>query len=614
MCGIAGIYFFKNFNNNFPHSEILNSLRHRGPDFQSFHIQNPFILYHARLSIIGLDNKSNQPLQYKNSILAFNGEIFNYQSYLKQFTDENLNSDTLLLARMLHYEGMECLNKLNGFFSISFYHAPSGDFFLIRDRLGVKPLYYSIDDEKICFASEIKPLLLLKGKCELNYDALLRYAQFGYVPGHDTAFKEILSLPQGHYLKISANHQTEIKPWFNFSPQTINETASTNTFFSLMKNSVELRLTADVPVGGFLSGGIDSAIVCGLAAQIKNDFQTFTLGFSDEPFFNEIHIAKKTSEFFKTNHQDVYITNNEIFDLIPEFIKKNDHPFADSSALNIYFLCKKLNGKIKVILSGDGADELFKGYLKHTALLFTSYPLFPFIFRCLRQLFFFNKGGRNSKISNLIRKIHKLGNLTSDEMKNIVHLMKFYSKDPAPFFLFKEKKSLIPHDFLKPIEPFSSSSASDFADLYYVLHNDMLVKTDRYSMQHGIEIRNPFLDYRVVEFALGLNSNEKINFFERKIFLKKTFRDFLPPHLFRQPKKGFEVPLTKWISILLNQEKFDMIFKKDKLESQGILNYDAIQGLFHEFKIKPDAENTFLLWAMWVLQEWIDANEVWIKK
>ncbi len=608
MCGIAGIYFLKNFHDDFSHTDILKSIHHRGPDHQSFIVHNPVIFYHTRLSIIGMDEQSNQPIRFKNTLMCFNGEVFNYQSFL---TEENLKSDTQVLVRLLEYEGNACLNKLNGFFAIAAYNFHSKTFFLIRDRLGIKPLFYSVDDKKIIFASEIRTLLLLKGKTELNRKAIPQYFQFGYIPGNQTIFKNIHSLPPAHFLTVNEKKEIQILPWFEFIPDRNKYSNSSAYFFNLMKDSVRLRLTADVPVGGFLSGGIDSSIVCGLASELNPHFQTFTLGFSDEPFFNENNIAQKTAEYFKTFHTSIFISNNEVFDLIPEFLQKNDQPFADSSALNIYFLCKKISGKIKVILSGDGADELFKGYKKHTGLRLAShFPILIFL-KALHYGIYFLKGSRNSKSGNIIRAIHRLGNLSFNQKDNIRTLMKFY----ASFDLHFLNAKFTPLEIdITPHKPFHNLDEEYFADLFYVLQNDMLVKTDRFSMLNGMEIRNPFLDYRIVEFATGLDDKEKINLFDRKIFLKKTFRNFLPPHLLHLPKKGFEVPLSKWLKTLITQKEFENIFNKEKIIHQNIFNPDKIEKIRLEFMQSPDAERTFLLWAILVFQTWYDVNESWIKK
>lgn len=608
MCGIAGVYFFKNFRNDFPHDNILGSLKHRGPDNQSYIIENPVVFYHTRLSIIGKDENSNQPIRYKNTILSFNGEIFNYPSLLKE---ENINSDTQVLVRLLEHEGIKCLNKLNGFFAIATYNTLTRSFFLIRDRLGIKPLFYSIENDKIIFASEIRTLLLLKGKTELNEYSIPQYFQFGYVPGIQTIFKNIYSLPPAHYLTVNEKNEIHIQPWFEFIPDRNKYSNPSAYFFKLLKDSVRLRLTADVPVGGFLSGGIDSSIVCGLASELNPDFQTYTLGFSDEPFFNENAIAQKTANYFRTKHTDIFISNNEIFDFIPEFLSKNDQPFADSSALNIYILCKKLSGKIKVVLSGDGADELFKGYKKHSGLRLASHFPILLLLKALHYSIYYLKGNRNSKSGNIIRAIHRLGNLTFNHKNNIRDLMKFYSS--SDFYFLKAK--FTPHEIdITPREPFHYLNEEYFADLFYVLQNDMLVKTDRFSMLNGVEIRNPFLDYRIVEFATGLDDNEKIIFFDRKIFLKKTFRNFLPPHLLHLPKKGFEVPLSKWLKIIITEEKFKKIFNKEKIIHQNIFNPDEIEKFRLQFLKSPDAERTFLLWAILVFQTWYDTNESWIKK
>lgn len=613
MCGIAGVYFKKNFYDSFPHNEILSSLKHRGPDHQNYVIRPPVIFYHARLSIIGIGEENNQPHLSGNSLLCYNGEIFNYRELAGKYNVENCSGDVTLLHSLLKEKGTDVLKECNGFFAFARYDEDTKEFFLVRDRMGIKPLYFFQDEEKICFASEITPLLLLCGKQELNKNALYDFFQFNYIPGSQTIFRSVFSLPPAHYLYLSGNN-AECRSWYEFHPLAGSEKNKKNFFINLLNQAVQDRLVADVPVGGFLSGGVDSSIVCGLASRHCKNFNTFSLGFTDQPYFDETKDAEKTAQYFKTNHLTIRISTHDALDMIPEMLRKNDQPFADSSALNIYFLCKHLTGKIKVVLGGDGADELFKGYYKHSALLWNGNPVFQAGMRFLHLILLPFSGSRNSSIGNFIRKIHKMGTLPASERQTILQLMKPEYENPAHSLLINPSHQNNVNPFFEKSPPYSFLTDEDFADLMYVLKDDMLVKTDRYSMMNSIEIRNPFLDYRVVSFALGLDKEEKISFLKRKKFLYETFQDFLPEHVLKKSKKGFEVPLSEWLFCLLTPLKIQNIFDEEKIRHQGIFNYPNLRSFLKQSITATTVKNPSLVWALWVFQDWYDRNESWIIK
>lgn len=612
MCGIAGILYFDNktlkkFNNN---QKILNLLSRRGPDNQGFKEFNKCTLFHSRLQILDTSNSSNQPFSDTENryALVFNGELFNYKEFYKTHTNLKTTGDVEVLFNLLKKQGPQCLDKLNGFFAFAFFDQEKNSLLVARDRLGIKPLYYYKDDEKFAFASELKPLLALVGKQELNPDQLNAYFRLNYCAGSDTIFKNIYRLLPGQLIEIK-NASVSIKTWY-VAPK-INTDANLS---DLLDDAVKLRLHADVPVGTFLSGGVDSSIISAIAKKHKPDLHTFSIGFKDETYFDETNYAELVAKHINSNHHTFKLSEDDLLNNIHDFLSCIDEPFADSSAFNFYMLSKFTKQYVKVALSGDGADELFKGYNKHKALLMSENNFNKFIAGTTSPLLALSSGSRQGTLANKTRQLKKfnaLVKLSSIEkqkflasistQKEVDQLLK--AKADSSYFdnLFKTNASLI------------NFNLEDTFDLQTVLADDMLVKADRYSMQHGIEIRNPFLDYRIVEFALNLDKNKKISKGEQKIILRKSFSNLLPAEIFERTKKGFEVPLHKWLSGKFNSELENKIINKEKIEDENILNYTYIAELKKKLHSKNPGDSAAKLWAVIVFESWLTNFKEYIK-
>lgn len=603
MCGIAGIYFLKNSGTPGPeqNKKVTEALKHRGPDFQSHHSFSNCTLFHARLSILDLSSNSHQPFldSEKEKGLIFNGEIFNYKDLQKELQDIKTTGDVEVLFKLFEKENVNCLDRLNGFFAFAFYDSKKEELTVVRDRFGVKPLYYFRDEEKFVFASELKALLELAGPQELNQNTLHTYFRLNYISGRETVFKNVFRLLPGEYISIK-NKKVSVHHWYNI-PHLKKETS----LKELLADAVKLRLHADVPVGCFLSGGLDSSIISALAKQHHNNIHTFSIGFADEPFFDETHYAEIVAKHINSNHHSFKLKNTDLLENINPFLQSIDEPFADSSAFNVYVLSKYTKNHVKVALSGDGADELFMGYNKHKAELLsrkiTSKALAPVLSPAL-SLF---PDSRNKKFSNKVRQLKRFSKSVNLEPKERYINWACISNEKEVNELLLSKSD---HNFNELFsEAFTQKDFNpvNYADVKIVLADDMLVKADRMSMQHGLEIRNPFVDYRVVEFAMNLAENKKISNQGQKLILKDSFKEILPPEIFSRKKKGFELPLWKWLKNELRNDIEKNWLNEKRIKEEGIFNYEIVSKLKQKLYSDNPGDAPAKIWALIVFQNWL---------
>ncbi|MEO6302199.1 MAG: asparagine synthase (glutamine-hydrolyzing), partial [Bacteroidia bacterium] len=539
--------------------------------------------------------------------LVFNGEIFNYKEFQKQLNNLKTTGDVEVLFNLLKNEGKECLNKLNGFFAFGFFNEEENSLLVAKDRFGIKPLYYYKDDEKFAFASELKPLLELAGPQELNLSQINTYFSLNYCAGPDTIFKNIYRLLPGQYINIK-NKNVVINNWYVAPKKTTNQSLP-----DLLEDAVKLRLHADVPVGTFLSGGVDSSIISALAKKHKTDLHTFSIGFKDADYFDETNYAELVAKHINSNHHVFKLSEDDFLNNIHDFLKCIDEPFADSSAFNFYMLSKLTKQHVKVALSGDGADELFKGYNKHKALLLSKNNLNKLVSGAASPLLAMSSGSRQGTLANKTRQLKKFNDLVKLNEEEKQKFLASISTQKEVDKLMKHKIGSTYFDALfKTNSVYKNFDLEEVFDLQIVLADDMLVKADRFSMQQGIEIRNPFLDYRVVEFALNLTNKEKINRNEQKIILKKSFAHLLPTQISERSKKGFELPLHKWLSGKYKNE-LDGLLNKDKITNEDILNYDHIQTIKEQLYSKSPGDSAAKLWAIIVFESWLTNFKEYIK-
>ncbi|HNP06053.1 MAG TPA: asparagine synthase (glutamine-hydrolyzing), partial [Cyclobacteriaceae bacterium] len=389
MCGITGVFAF-NLVGKFSMINVTaatQALAKRGPDFQDIYTDGFVGLGHRRLSIIDTSDAGNQPMWDESGryCIIFNGEVFNFKELKSALQSKGVSfrseSDTEVLLQLYIREKENCLHQLNGFFSFCIYDKQEQSFFLARDRYGIKPLLYLIDEDKFLFASEMKSMLCYGIDKTIDYTSLHSYLQLNYTPAPHTIFTHVKKLSPGHYMKV-AKGKMETHSYYDipFSKDQINRRISYEQakikFQDLLEASVQRRLIADVPLGSFLSGGLDSSVVAGLASKHQPDLHTFSIGFKDEPFFDETDYARLVAKHFNTEHTVFSLTNNDLYEHVHDILDYIDEPFADSSAIAVYILSKETRKHATVALSGDGADELLAGYNKHEAMYRMLHPGF----------------------------------------------------------------------------------------------------------------------------------------------------------------------------------------------------------------------------------------------
>lgn len=628
MCGITGIFAFNMAGkvHMINLAKATHCLDHRGPDAFGTHFEENAGLGHRRLSVIDLSDEANQPMKDESGryILVFNGEIYNYKEIKRELGNKGIAfrtaSDTEVLLKAYIFYGEKCLEKLNGFFAFAIYDKEKEEFFVARDRFGIKPLYYLFDEDKFLFASEMQSILCYGLQKNLDYESLFTYLQLNYIPAPHTIFKEIKVLMPGHSALVKKK-EIEIKPYyqieynpFALNPDQLSYDEQQEKLKNLLDSAVRKRLVADVPVGTFLSGGIDSSVITSIAKKYKDELHTFSIGYSDEPYFDETRYANLVAGKLQTRHTVFSLSTQEIEDHLFDVLDKTDQPFADSSALPVFILSKKTRGHVTVALSGDGADELFSGYNKHAAFLNASQANFANTFlRALHPFTFLLPQSRNNALTNKFRQVARYSKALSMDIKERYWQWAALAGEKTAYGLLsgEAKKSLEKQVFRQRKQALLSSLAhqNDFneillTDMQMVLPNDMLKKTDMMSMANGLEVRVPFLDHEVVDFVFSLPAHSKINAALRKRILQDAYRDALPPELYSRPKRGFEVPLLQWFRGSLKGLINDDLLGDKFVSEQGIFDLKAIQKLKRKLFSWSPGDVHAQVWALIVFQYW----------
>ncbi len=622
MCGITGIIAFTDNGKKklASASDATYAMYQRGPDAEGLFFHNNVALGHRRLSIIDTSNNAAQPMTDSSGryTIAFNGEIFNFKE-LKKLLPSNTHfkseSDTEVLLNLYIQEKEKCLEKLNGFFALAIYDKEEESLFIARDRYGVKPMHYAADENTFAFASEIKSLLKYGISKEIDEASLLNYLHLNYIPSPDSIFKHIKKLEAGHFIKIHPDSyrdkNIEVKKYYEI-PFSENVTTplthhqAEEKLKTLLHESVERRMISDVPLGCFLSGGIDSSVIAAIASQKTKHLNTFSIGFKDEPYFDETHYAELVAKKWKTNHTKFSLTTNDLYENLHNALYYMDEPFADSSALAVNILSKYTRKHVTVALSGDGADELMGGYNKHSAELKARNNSFAnSVIKNGKTLFNILPKSRNSKIGNKSRQLQKFSEGLNLSMQERYWQWAGFTKEIDALKLINQKENSIlaerKHSILKNLNDDFNSYL--LTDMKLVLEGDMLVKVDRMSMANSLEVRTPFLDYKVVDFLFSLPSNYKIDAHSRKKILKDAFRKDLPEELYHRKKQGFEVPLLKWFRTELKQEIENLLSKK-LIEEQGIFNYLEVEKLKKQLYSSSPNDSVARIWALVVFQNW----------
>ncbi len=612
MCGIIGIWAKNNLGiQELPKlANAINTLKHRGPDDSSFKLYDKCGFGHTRLSIIDTDARSNQPFISEDGrfTLVFNGEIYNYRELKVELENEGIqfktSSDTEVLFELLKLKGKDTLQLLDGFFAFAFYDAQEETILLVRDRMGIKPLLVYEDAEKIIFSSEFQPFFQFGIDSQIDLTGLNAYFGFTYTLAPTTLLANVVKILPGQLVEIKGG-KLRLETYYPlvYKSSTLSFDQAKIELKNLVERSVKNRLLADVPVGCFLSGGVDSSIIAAVAIQQKPDLHTFSIGF-DHPYFNEAGYALEVAKHIGSQHTEFILTKKDFKENFCDFLNAIDEPFADSSAFAVYMLSKKTKPFVTVALSGDGADELFGGYRKHQAM-FKMSNMSSAKRRLIRLGASFLKplkSNRSSRIGEFNRKLQKLNLGLKDEPKDrYLKWCQFIDKTSRQKLFSKnfQENSLDLESF-----DWSDLNAQLFADQKYVLPNDMLKKMDLMSMAFALEVRTPFLDHKIVEFANSLPFSYKVNELGGKQVLKSAFSDLLPESIFNRPKKGFEIPLKEWLGDELDNIFNGELFSKDYLHQQGQFSWEYIQILRKNWRKPSFGESIYLVWALVVYQNW----------
>jgi asparagine synthase (glutamine-hydrolysing) len=627
MCGITGILAFNQIGAFYMVNlgKSIEKLSKRGPDARGSYIEDFLALGHRRLSIIDTSFHGAQPMKDDSEryIIVFNGEIFNYKELKRDLEDKgvsfNSECDTEVLLKLYILEGRSCLEKLIGFFAFAIYDKQSKDLFIARDRMGIKPLLYYYDEDKFVFASEMKSLLAYNIPREIDYTSLYQYLQLNYIPGPASMIKNVRKLKPGNYILIK-DKKVQEGSYYNISfdrsaikKNTLSYEAQQEQLIALMDDSVKRRLIADVPLGAFLSGGIDSSVIVALASKHTDQLNTFSIGYRDEPFFDETSYAELVAKKYNTNHTVFSLSNDDLFANLFEALDYIDEPFADSSALAVYILSKHTTKKVKVALSGDGADELFAGYNKHMGdYRIRQGGMLIEIITWMKPLLAMLPKSRNSALSNKIRQLYRLAEGAGlSNKERYWRWCSFAGEDQATRVLSAKSREIMvkgEYDARKKqiLKHFSANGDMNEllrTDMDLVLANDMLFKVDMMSMANGLEVRVPFLDHRVVDFAFSLPLSSKIDGKMKKKIVQDAFREVLPPELYNRPKHGFEVPLLKWMRRELRSWVDEMLDEKLIVE-QGIFNFEEIRKIKTKLYSSNPEDSHARVWGLLVFQHW----------
>lgn len=625
MCGICGA-IDNNVNATINDSLLFNmcaAMAHRGPDDEGVYTNSssePFVgLGHRRLKIIDLSSSGHQPMSNEDGTvwIVFNGEVYNYRDLRRGLQEKGhsfkSHTDTETVIHLYEEYGRDCVKFLSGMFAFAIWDSKGQSLLLARDRVGKKPLIYSFKDGIFCFASEFLSLLSSGAvKKEVNYDSVNYYFSFGYIPAPLTIYKNVFKLLPAHTL-VFKNGKIDICRYWGLDYDrkiVISEDEAAEETLKLLREAVKIRLYSDVPLGAFLSGGVDSSTVVALMSQLSQEkVKTFSIGFREEGY-SELKYAGNIAKRFATEHHE-FIVKPKALEILPLLVERYGEPYADSSCIPTYYVAQETKKYVTVALNGDGGDELFAGYERYPAMLIAEiYKGFPDIAKKIISGFLFllpvsvNPRNRMRNIkrffeaANLPRQQRYLRwvsifspelkiSLYSDEFKN-----KVSDKDSAawlePFLYGSNKLNLLDRLLM--------------ADTHTYLPNDLLVKMDITSMANSLEARSPFLDHKLMEFAASLPAEYKIKGLVKKYILKKAIKGLVPAQNIHRRKMGFGMPVGEWFRQDLKGILYETLLSKQFI-NRGYFKHDKVKNMIKEH-IERHADYTFQLWALLMFELW----------
>ena len=621
MCGICGIF-------NFDASEqvdqsllkgMADTLVHRGPDDEGYYCVGPIGLGHRRLSIIDLGG-GHQPLANEDESIwvVFNGEIYNFEELRKQLKDKGhtfkTRSDTEVIVHLYEEERENCFRYLRGMFAIAIWDAKNRKLVLARDRVGKKPLFYLYNRHRVLFGSELKALLAVPNvETTMDYEAFSDYLSLLYIPAPKTIFREIRKVQPGHHLVISERGIYEQEFWdITFSPSYgTSEAVWCEKLLETLHEAVQLRLISDVPLGAFLSGGVDSSSIVALMTNItRQSMMTSSIGFEEEEF-NELGYAKKVAELYKTHHFET-VVKPDALDIIQKLIWHFDEPFADSSAVPTYYVSKIARQHVTVALSGDGGDEAFAGYRRYYFDVQEN-KVRAFLPPYFRRLLFGLLGAWYPKVDwapRFLRAKTTFENLACSPIEGY-----FRSVSTMPLSLKTEllhpdiKSQLREYQTISVFEKYFDQakvrsddllSRIQYVDFKTFLPDDILTKVDRASMANSLEVRSPILDHKFIEFVAQIPSSLKLKGKDGKHIFKKALTQILPKEILYREKMGFSIPISQWLRKELKPLGERLLIQSDSYE---YLNQATVKKIWNEHQSGWRNHGTHL-WTLLMFRLW----------
>tara|TARA_R110002051_G_scaffold31371_2_gene71526 strand:+ start:9501 stop:11342 length:1842 start_codon:yes stop_codon:yes gene_type:complete len=613
MCGIIG------FNFKAPEgSAYLSIADYRGPDNTTARSFRDFTFAHNRLSIIDLTDGANQPFVSScgNFVIVFNGEVYNYKEIRKKLESKytfRTKSDTEVILYNYIDKKEKCLEDFIGMFAFTIYDLKNDTLFGARDRLGIKPFVYFKSEKQFAFASEIKTLKELVSGLSINQNAINQYLRYLYVPSPNSIYQEIKKLEPAHYFYYKKGDLKITKYWdpidFIGLNHEIKEGAILEKLDYLLNDAVRLRMIADVELGSFLSGGIDSStILYYMAKNSHKPINTFTLGFSGADKYDETSDAKKMAAHFNTNHHEIIIHPN-VTDLLPKMVHHFDEPFGNPTSILIHELTKETKKYATVALAGDGGDEIFGGYPRYeAALLYNKIKFVPrLIWKALNPFFML--------ISEDISGNHKLRRVKTFVNSLSKPVDEMY-EDWVAYFSINEINTLfkVQQDFDRVVlEVFNAIPTNDLiikasiTDLKTFLVNNLLAYGDAMSMANSFEVRLPLIDHRIIEFMTSISSDYRIKNGQTKYLMKKLLKGKVPDEIINKPKLGLNPPMGLWLKNDLNGF-ITTYLSKESVEKRG-MNYQFVSQLLKEHN-SGKRDRSLYLWSLIVLEEWHRQNKI----
>jgi asparagine synthase (glutamine-hydrolysing) len=611
MCGIAGFVDAQQRLGRRDLELMGSALAHRGPDHQGIWHEGPLGLVHRRLSILDLSPAANQPMPSADGryCIAYNGETYNFQELADtlQLGERRSSSDTEVVLEAFARKGPACIPMLNGMFALAIWDQAEQTLHLVRDHLGIKPLYYALVEGVLVFASEIKALTalpLLRRHLSLDQESVQAYLHLTYIPGERSIYREIRRLPPGHraWFRDGVLH---MEPFWSpdealSQPAPADRGSATEQLHELLRDAVARQMVSDVPLGTFLSGGIDSSLVTALAAsQSSCPLRTFSIGFS-ESRFNEAGYARRVAEHLGTDHTEYILSQTEAQARFEDILRTYDEPFGDASAIPTMLVSELARQQVTVILSGDGGDETHLGYGSYAWAERLAQPSWKALHRPAAWLF---------------------SSLPSDRYRRVAELLDYPGSSPRPSHIFSQEQyafrlqetarlmkqppgghPVLPEDATGLWTARTAAERQALFDLKAYLPDDLLVKVDRASMRSSLEVRVPLLDYRLVEMALRLPRSMRVDAGGTKAMLRDILYRYVPAAYFERPKWGFGIPVGEW----LRQEWRPFLteyLSTERIEQAGLVHSQPVQQMIRRFESGHHYLNV-RLWLLILLHKW----------